>query len=116
MSFAQLTDARLRYELNGPETAPVVVFSNSLGTNHRMWDPQVEAFTRHFRVLRYDTRGHGESSVTPGPYSNKQLSKDVLGLLDALQLDRVYFCGLSMGGMTGMFLGARAAELIATYS
>jgi 3-oxoadipate enol-lactonase len=110
MPFAQLTDARLRYELNGPETAPVVVFSNSLGTNHRMWDPQVEAFTRHFRVLRYDTRGHGESSVTPGPYSNKQLSKDVLGLLDALQLDRVYFCGLSMGGMTGMFLGARAAE------
>src|SRR5215469_10297188 len=110
MPFAQLTDVRLHYELNGPETAPVVVFSNSLGTNHRMWDPQIDAFSEHFRVVRYDTRGHGESSVTPGPYSNKQLSKDVLGLLDALQLDRVYFCGLSMGGMTGMFLGARAPE------
>jgi len=110
MPFAQVTDARLRYELDGPETAPVIVFSNSLGTNHRMWEPQIAAFTRHFRALRYDTRGHGESSVTPGPYSNEQLSRDVLGLLDALRLDRVYFCGLSMGGMTGMFLGAHASE------
>jgi len=110
MPFAQLTDVRLRYELEGPETAPVVVFSNSLGTNHRMWDPQIAAFTKHFRVLRYDTRGHGESSVTPGPYSNEQLSKDVTGLLAALQLDCVYFCGLSMGGMAGMFLGAHAPE------
>ena len=110
MSFAQLTDARLRYELNGPEDAPVVVFSNSLGTNLRMWDPQIDAFTEHFRVVRYDTRGHGESSVTPGPYSNEQLSRDVVGLLAALQLDRVYFCGLSMGGMTGMFLGAHFSE------
>lgn len=110
MPFAQLKDAKLRYELTGPEAAPVVVFSNSLGTNHRMWDSQVGAFTRHFRVLRYDTRGHGESSVTPGPYSNEQLSRDVIGLLDALQLDRVYFCGLSMGGMTGMFLGFHAPQ------
>lgn len=110
MPFAQLRDARLRYELTGPEAAPVVVFSNSLGTNHRMWDSQIEAFTKHFRVLRYDTRGHGESSVTPGPYTNEQLSRDVVGLLDALQLDRVYFCGLSMGGMTGMFLGVHAAK------
>lgn len=106
MPFAQVKDARLRYELTGPGAAPVVVFSNSLGTNHRMWDSQLEAFTKHFRVLRYDTRGHGESSVTPGPYSNEQLSRDVVGLLDALRLDRVYFCGLSMGGMTGMFLGS----------
>jgi len=75
-----------------------------------MWDPQIDAFTKHFRVLRYDTRGHGESSVTPGPYSNEQLSKDVVGLLAALELDRVHFCGLSMGGMTGMFLGAHAPE------
>ena len=110
MPFAQLTDVRLRYEIQGPETAPVVVFSNSLGTNHRMWDPQIDAFTEHFRVVRYDTRGHGESSVTPGPYSNEQLSRDVVGLLAALQLDHVYFCGLSMGGMTGMFLGAHASE------
>ena len=110
MPFAQLTDVRLRYELTGPESAPVVVFSNSLGTNHRMWDSQIAAFTERFRVLRYDTRGHGESSVTPGPYSNQQLATDVVGLLAALRLDRVYFCGLSVGGMTGMFLGALAPE------
>jgi 3-oxoadipate enol-lactonase len=110
MPFAQLTDVRLRYELTGPESAPVVVFSNSLGTNHRMWDSQIAALTERFRVLRYDTRGHGESSVTPGPYSNEQLGTDVVGLLAALRLDRVYFCGLSMGGMTGMFLGAHAPE------
>src|ERR1700739_420642 len=103
MPFAQISDARLRYELAGPETAPALVFSNSLGTTHRMWDSQIETFSRHFRVLRYDTGGPGDSSVTPGPYTNEQLSLDVVGLLDALRLDRVYFCGLSMGGMAGVF-------------
>jgi len=110
MPFAQVSDARLRYEFAGPETAPVLVLSNSLGTTHRMWDSQIEAFTKRFRVLRYDTRGHGDSSVTPGPYTNEQLSRDVVGLLDALRLDRVYFCGLSMGGMVGMFLGAHVLK------
>lgn len=110
MPFAHISDAHLRYELAGPEAAPVLVFSNSLGTTHRMWDSQIEAFSRHFRVLRYDTRGHGESSVTPGAYANEQLSRDVVGLLDALRLDRVYFCGLSMGGMAGMFLGAHVPK------
>jgi 3-oxoadipate enol-lactonase len=110
MPFAQISDARLRYELAGPETAPALVFSNSLGTTHRMWDSQIETFSRHFRVLRYDTRGHGDSSVTPGPYTNEQLSLDVVGLLDALRLDRVYFCGLSMGGMAGVFLGAHVPK------
>jgi 3-oxoadipate enol-lactonase len=108
MPFAKLPDAQIFYELTGPEHAPVFVFSNSLGTTHRMWDPQVLTFTKHFRLLRYDTRGHGQSSVTPGPYTIEQLSWDVVRLLDYLQLDRVYFCGLSMGGMTGMFLGANA--------
>ena len=108
MPFAKLPDAEIFYELAGPEHAPVLVFSNSLGTTHRMWEPQVQAFTGHFRLLRYDTRGHGQSSITPGPYIIEQLSWDVVRLLDFLQLDRVYFCGLSMGGMTGMFLGANA--------
>ncbi len=108
MPFAKLPDAQIYYEWSGPEHAPVLVFSNSLGTTHRMWDPQIADFTKHFRLLRYDTRGHGQSSVTPGPYSIEQLSWDVVRLLDFLQLDRVYFCGLSMGGMTGMFLGANA--------
>jgi 3-oxoadipate enol-lactonase len=110
MPFAKLPDAQLHYEWNGPDTLPVVIFSNSLGANYRMWDPQVEAFSRHFRMLRYDTRGHGASSVTPGPYNIEQLSRDVVQLLDFLHLDRVYFCGLSMGGSTGMYLGANCPE------
>jgi 3-oxoadipate enol-lactonase len=110
LPFAKLPDAQIHYEWAGPEEAPVVLFSNSLGTTWRMWDPQLTGFTRHFRVLRYDTRGHGESSVTPGCYTIEQLSRDVVRLLDALALDRVYFCGLSMGGMTGMLLGTNAAK------
>jgi 3-oxoadipate enol-lactonase len=108
MPFAKLHDARIYYEWSGPEHAPALVFSNSLGTTHRMWDPQVNAFTKHFRMLRYDTRGHGQSSATPGPYTIEQLSWDVVRLLDFLQVDRVCFCGLSMGGMIGVFLGANA--------
>src|SRR5256712_13971033 len=86
------------------------MFSNSLGTNFSMWDPQASEFKKHFRILRYDTRGHGQSSSTPGPYSIEQLGKDVIALLDALDLDHVHFCGLSMGGMIGMWLGANAPE------
>lgn len=110
MGFAKLPDAQLHYEWAGPEDGPVLVFSNSLGTTFRMWDAQVEEFAKYFRVLRYDTRGHGQSSVTPGPYSISQLGWDVVRLLDTLGLDRVYFCGLSVGGMTGMFLGANAPQ------
>jgi 3-oxoadipate enol-lactonase len=110
MAMAKLPDAQIHYEWNGPKQAPVLLFSNSLGTTFRMWEAQVVEFSRHFRVLRYDTRGHGESSVTPGPYSIAQLSWDVVHLLEALGLDRVHFCGLSMGGMTGMFLGVKAPE------
>jgi 3-oxoadipate enol-lactonase len=106
MPFAQLPDAQIHYELSGTETAPVLVFSNSLGTTLHMWDAQLADFSSHFRILRYDTRGHGQSSVTPGPYTIEQLANDVLQLLDSLQLSQVSFCGLSMGGMTGMFLGA----------
>lgn len=108
MSFAQLQDARIHYELTGPENAPVLVFSNSLGTNFSMWDSQLPLFGKQFRVVRSDTRGHGQSSVTLGPYSIEQLSCDVLALLDFLRFERVYFCGLSMGGMIGMWLSVNA--------
>jgi len=108
MPFAKLPDAQLYYEWSGPEHAPVLILSNSLGTTHRMWDPQVAAFTRHFRLLRYDTRGHGQSSATPGPYTIEKLGWDVVHLLDYLQLERVDFCGLSMGGSIGIWLGIRA--------
>ncbi len=106
MPTAKLADAEIYYEFRGNEAAPVVVLSNSLGTNLRMWDAQIAEFTKHFRLLRYDTRGHGGSTVTPGPYSIPQLSNDVLHLLDTLNLSKVHFCGVSMGGMTGLYLGA----------
>jgi 3-oxoadipate enol-lactonase len=108
MPFVALGDARINYLLEGPAGAPVLLFSNSLGTNYSMWNGQAIEFQRKFRILRYDTRGHGESAVTPGPYSIEQLANDVLGLLDELRLDRVHFCGLSLGGMIGMWLGANA--------
>ncbi len=109
MPFAQLKDARLQYELAGPVGAPVLVFSNSLGATLSMWDPQWPVFQKQFRVLRYDTRGHGQSSATPGPYTIEQLGRDVLALLDELHFDRVNFCGLSMGGQTGMWLALNGA-------
>jgi 3-oxoadipate enol-lactonase len=110
MPFVELREAQIHYLLEGPAGAPVLVFSNSLGTNYSMWDLQAAAFRTKFRILRYDTRGHGQSSITPGIYSIAQLGKDAIGLLDALQLPRVHFCGLSMGGMIGMWLGANAPE------
>jgi 3-oxoadipate enol-lactonase len=110
MPFANLPDMKIHYELAGAESFPVLLFSNGLGTNLSMWNGQLETFARYFRILRYDTRGHGKSGATPGPHNIEQLSWDVVRLLDALQLDRVHFCGLSMGGMTGMFLGANAPK------
>ncbi len=112
----EVQGARFNYRIDGPAAAateaPVLVLSNSLGTNLAMWDPQVPVLSRHFRVLRYDTRGHGATTVTPGPYSIAQLAGDVVGLLDALSIPRAHFCGLSLGGMTGMWLGASAPERI----
>jgi len=110
MAFAKLHDAELFYQWDGPKGAPVLMFSNSLGTTHRMWDAQIEAFTKDFRLLRYDSRGHGQSSMAPGPYNIAQLAGDVVQLLDALKLERVFYCGLSIGGMVGMQLGINAAS------
>jgi 3-oxoadipate enol-lactonase len=111
MPFVEVGDLRTHYALTG-DKEPVLVFSNSLGTDFSMWDPQMPELQRRFRILRFDTRGHGQSSVasyvTPADYSIEQLGRDVLGLLDSLGLDRVHFCGLSMGGMIGMWLGIHA--------
>jgi len=112
MPFLEANGAQMHYELSGPVSAPVLVFSNSLGTNIKMWTPQVEALGERYRILRYDTRGHGQSAVTPGPYSVKQLAEDVVSLLDGLKLGEVSFCGLSMGGMVGMTLALRVPERI----
>jgi 3-oxoadipate enol-lactonase len=102
---------RMHYQLDGPaDAATTVVFSNSLGTHLTLWDPQLAIFAKTFRVLRYDSRGHGQTDVKTGQYSVEELGNDVLALLDALELPRVHFCGLSIGGMTGMWLGVNAPD------
>ncbi|WP_438868807.1 3-oxoadipate enol-lactonase [Pseudomonas sp. L1(2025)] len=110
MASVQLAEGPLHYQLDGPEGAPVLVLSNSLGTDLHMWDVQIPAFIKHFRVLRFDTRGHGKSLVTEGPYSIEQLGRDVIALLDALDIQRAHFCGLSMGGLIGQWLGIHAGD------
>jgi 3-oxoadipate enol-lactonase len=102
----------VHHRLDGPEDAPVLVLSNSLGTTHRMWDSQIEALAERFRVLRYDKRGHGESPTPPGPYTVDALAADVLALLDRLEIERVMWAGVSLGGMTGLWLAATAPERI----
>jgi 3-oxoadipate enol-lactonase len=99
-------------ELEGPERAPVLMLSNSLGTNLHMWDEQKGPLTRHFRLVRYDRRGHGKSSAPKGPYTMERLGRDVLGVLDGLGIQKINWCGLSMGGMVGMWLGANAGNRI----
>jgi len=101
MPFADLPHARIHYSLSGDNSLPALVLSTSLGTNFSIWDAQVPEFEKHFRLLRFDMRGHGQSSVTPGPYTIAQLGRDVLALLDKLKLELVSFCGLSLGGMIG---------------
>lgn len=112
MPAVRLADGDLNYLLEGPAGAPVLVLSNSLGTDLHMWDAQVPAFTRHFQVLRYDTRGHGQSLVSEGPYRIEQLGRDVLALLEALDIPKAHFCGLSMGGLIGQWLAINAPERI----
>ncbi|VVE01328.1 3-oxoadipate enol-lactonase [Pandoraea fibrosis] len=113
LSFFDTPDgARIAYRIDGPEKAPVLMLSNSIGTDLHMWDAQIPAFSRHFRVLRYDARGHGASSVPPGPYSLAQLGDDVVALLDHLSIARAHFLGLSLGGIVGQWLGVHAASRI----
>ena len=100
----------IHVEVEGPAGAPVLMLSNSLATTHVMWDPQVRPFTQHFQLVRFDRRGHGKSGLTQGPYTMERLGRDVLAILDGLSLKKVNWCGLSMGGMEGMWLGANAPE------
>jgi 3-oxoadipate enol-lactonase len=102
----------INVEIAGPDTAPVLMLSNSLGTTLAMWEGQVKPFTQHFRLVRYDRRGHGKSGVPKGPYTMERLGRDVLAVLDGLGIKKIYWCGLSMGGMVGQWLGANAPERI----
>jgi len=110
VAHLQLADGVLNYRFDGPDDAPVLVLSNSLGTDLGMWDRQIPLWSEHLRVLRYDTRGHGASLVTEGPYSIEQLGRDVLALLDALDIPQAHFVGLSMGGLIGQWLGIHAGQ------
>jgi 3-oxoadipate enol-lactonase len=112
MPFLDVGGLRIHYALSGREDAPLLALSNSLGTNFSMWDPQAPVLEREFRLLRYDQRGHGETAAPPGPYTIERLARDVLHLLDSLKFEKVNFCGLSMGGMTGMWLGLHVPERI----
>ena len=112
MPMIEAGGIRQYYRLDGPEGRPVVIFSHSLGCDHTQWDPQAAALTPYFRVLRYDLRGHGATAVTPGDYSIEMLGRDVLELADALGIHQFAWCGLSLGGMIGQWLGARAADRV----
>lgn len=98
--------------LEGPDQAPVVMFSNSLGTSASMWDAQASVLRRDYRVLRYNPRGYHPESRASGEFTLDQLGQDVIGLLDALEIDKVHWCGLSMGGAIGQWLGLHAPDRI----
>ena len=100
--------ADLHFELHGPASLPVLVLSHSIGLSTVMWDPAMPRLTERFRVLRYDHRAHGASPAPPGPYEIADFGRDLVRLLDRLGLERVSFCGLSLGGMVGQWLSAHA--------
>lgn len=110
MAFAELEGVSIHYQITGDAGLPTLVFSNSLGANLGMWEPQANVLASHFRLLRYDTRGHGKSSVPPGPYTIADLGQDVLRLLDTLEIEQASFCGISMGGTLGQWLGIHAPK------
>ncbi|MCA4799396.1 3-oxoadipate enol-lactonase [Acinetobacter towneri] len=103
-------DAQINYQTFGDATKPVLIFSNSLGTNFKMWQAQIDFFQQDFFVICYDTRGHGASSAPQGPYSIDQLGQDVVNLLDHLNVEKAAFCGISMGGLTGQWLAIHRPE------
>jgi 3-oxoadipate enol-lactonase len=102
----------IHHVIEGPADAPVLLFASSLGTTHAMWAPQAEALRGDVRVLRYDHRGHGASEVPPGPYTMDDLAGDVLALLDDLEIERVTFVGLSIGGAVATTVALRAPDRV----
>ena len=102
----------INYQLEGPSGGPVVTLSHSLATNLSMWDPQMTALLSRYRILRYDTRGHGGTDTPAGPYTLEQLAEDVRALLGAMGIARTHFIGLSMGGFIGQLLALSHPELL----
>jgi 3-oxoadipate enol-lactonase/4-carboxymuconolactone decarboxylase len=110
LPFVTVEKNRIFYRLEGKAGKPVLVLSHSIGTDHGMWFPQVEDLLPHFQLLRYDTRGHGASDAPAGEYSIEDLGRDVLGLVDALGISKFAFCGISLGGAIGQWLGVYASD------
>ena len=102
----------LHHVVDGDPAAPTVVLASSLGTTHAMWEPQTGSLGERFRVVRCDRRGHGRSPSVPGPTTIDDLGRDLVELLDALDIERVSFCGLSLGGLEGMWLAVNAPERV----
>ena len=112
MPFATIHTARMFYRMQGKAGLPVLILSHSIGTDHAMWDLQVENLLPHFQILRYDTRGHGASDATAGEYSIEMLSKDILALADLLDVPQFAFCGLSLGGAIGQWVAAHVPDRV----
>ena len=113
-----MSEARLAASLDGPDGAPVLVLANPIGTTRAIWAAQVPVLQRHFRLLRFELRGHGEpgtrSAAPPGPYSIAELGTDVLGLMRDYGVTTAAYCGISIGGMIGLWLAANAPERISS--
>jgi 3-oxoadipate enol-lactonase len=107
-------DCRIAYWVSGKAEGPAIVLSHALGSDHTLWDRQLAALEPHFRVIRYDTRGHGASDAPAGEYTIERLGDDVVSVLDALDIDRAHICGISLGGATAMWLGARRPDRVAS--
>lgn len=110
MPTVDVHNIKMNYEWSGREDAPILILSCSLGTTLALWKPQAVALSQHFRIFRYDMRGHGGSTVAPGPYCVEMLGQDVLGLLDVLDITKASFCGISIGGVIGQWLAVHAPE------
>src|SRR5919198_5689276 len=102
----------VNYTLEGPTSGPVITMSNSLASNLSMWDPQVRALASRYRILRYDTRGHGGTDAPAGPSSLDELTEDARALLQALGIMRTHFVGLSMGGMIGQIMALKYPQML----
>ena len=110
MPFAPVAGGKIHYRLEGQQGLPVLVLSNALGTDLSMWDAQIPEFVKHFRILRYDSYGHGGSSFEMGGFQIDRLGGDVVNLLDHLEIETAAFCGLSVGGLVGQWLGLNASS------
>ncbi|MFK7964764.1 MAG: alpha/beta fold hydrolase [Burkholderiaceae bacterium] len=120
MEKVRVGDIDIAYRWDGrpkeDTSRPLLMMAHALGTDHRIWDKQVPALAKQYRILRYDWRGHGSTDAPPGPYTLAQFEADAIGLMDALQLERVHWVGLSTGGMIGQGLGIHHAERIESLS